>query len=95
SDISTIIYFEIRAYSPLDEPIFLATKLLEAGSMLQFVNFSITIGLASESKKFLTRTSKVILLNDRLAIETFGIYPFSLHTVSLWTITQSGCKRED
>ena len=53
-----------------NEPIFLATKLFDAGSMLQFVNFSITTGFASVSKKFLTKTSKLILLNDKLAIET-------------------------
>ena len=65
------MYLEINAYSPSDEPIFLATKLLDAGSKLQFVNFSITTGFASVSKKFLTNTSKDILLNDKLAIETF------------------------
>ena len=62
--------FEIKANSPLDEPIFLATKLFEPGSILQFVNFSITIGFASVSKKFLTNTSNDILLNDKLAIDT-------------------------
>ena len=65
-----MIYFEINAYSPFEEPIFFATKLLEAGSILQLVNFSITTGLASVSKKFLTKTSNVILLKDKFAIET-------------------------
>jgi hypothetical protein len=37
--------------------------------MLQLVNFSITTGFASESKKSLTNTSKVPLLNEMFAIE--------------------------
>ena len=65
------MYREIKAYSPSVEPIFLATKLLDNGSMLQLVNFSITTGFASVSKKFLTNTSNVMLLKDKLAIETF------------------------
>ena len=43
------IKVDFNSNSPLDVPIFLATKLLEPGSIVQLVNFSRTTGLESVS----------------------------------------------